>query len=71
MGDDERRYDVGMNDHGHFICEKCGLIRDFCIELYDYVTDLPPDYRVKKRDVYYRGLCDQCLAQAQNDNRME
>ncbi len=63
MGDDERRYDIGTNDHGHFICDNCGQIQDFCIDMDSCITDLPQGNKIRQRDVYYRGLCQTCRLQ--------
>jgi len=56
----ENRYDVNVEDHGHFKCEVCGRVYDF--ELLELVleTDLPEGFVVKKKDLFFRGICEEC-----------
>jgi len=60
----ENRYDIMTHDHGHFICEECGSIMNFEVDLnssvYLYDESLS-DFKVKKRDVYFRGICPECI----------
>jgi len=57
------RFDANMTSHHHFICTRCGIIRDF----YDRALDRldPPASadrlgRVESAHVELRGLCARC-----------
>jgi len=58
--ENEHHYDATAAPHGHFICERCGAIYDFSIDLDELKTDLPPEFTIRRRGVYYSGLCDNC-----------
>ena len=55
--DNESRYDIMTENHGHFKCESCGKIFDFNIEL-DYLKfrDLN-DFKINVKNVYFKGIC--------------
>lgn len=57
----EVRYDVRTERHGHFKCIKCGRIYD--IEVYDVKTELKEDnedFKILSEEVNYRGICKDC-----------
>lgn len=54
----EARYDAFVEEHGHFLCEKCGKVFDF--PLSGTLHNLPDGFTVTKRDVYCEGICDEC-----------
>lgn len=60
------RFDANTNRHHHFVCIRCGRIRDFCSPLLD---DFPPPPevcemgRVNSVHAELRGICAECLAQ--------
>jgi len=56
----EARYDARLEEHGHFRCESCGRIFDFAIRLDPSVEAGLESFLVRKRSVYYQGLCPQC-----------
>jgi Fur family peroxide stress response transcriptional regulator len=57
------RYDANMDRHHHFVCVKCGMVRDFYSETLD---DLPIPKtvaslgRVESAHVQLRGICADC-----------
>lgn len=57
------RYDANMDRHHHFICRKCGLIRDFHCETMDDLT-IPKSVaslgRVDSWHVQLQGICAAC-----------
>ncbi len=60
VGENEHRFDATTQAHGHFLCEQCGKVRDFFMELDDYEHDLPKDFLVRYKGVYFTGVCDEC-----------
>lgn len=58
--DNEARYDIATQDHGHFKCELCGNIYDFDINISAFNPSDLDDFKIKDRDVYFRGICPNC-----------
>lgn len=58
---DENRMDLMMETHGHFKCDKCGNIENFAINI-DLLTTRDWDhYQIRERNVYFHGLCPNCV----------
>lgn len=57
----EARYDIITDFHGHFKCERCGDIHNFSIRLDDLAYKGLGSYLIKQRDVYFKGVCPDCL----------
>ena len=60
------RYETSGEDHHHFVCRGCGLIRNVAVAA-DLATRALPDIEGAKADeldVVYRGLCANCASQA-------
>lgn len=55
-----KRYEFKKTNHGHFICESCGLIEDLDVDDLDYPEELD-EYEIDNVEVIYRGLCPICL----------
>lgn len=57
------RFDANLGSHHHFICENCGLVRDFEYEEYD-ALDVPAAVErlgsVSRVSVEVRGMCREC-----------
>lgn len=59
--DNESRYDIEVEDHGHFKCESCGKIFDFHIDLHSLASNDLDEFKIRDRTVYFKGFCPQCL----------
>ena len=59
--DNETRYDANVADHGHFRCEQCGRIFDFLLNLDNVKTSGLEQFKVREKNVYYKGICPECL----------
>jgi len=59
--DNETRYDIVMENHGHFKCESCGGIYNFSVNIDSLEYDELNDFVISKRDVYFKGVCSKCL----------
>jgi len=61
---DRLRFDGNSADHHHFVCSKCGAIRDFASAEVDEVQ-LPDEVqswgRIDVRHLQIRGVCLDCL----------
>lgn len=57
------RYDAEINNHVHFVCEKCGKIYDIMdvnFEKLINLLDLKPDFIPTKIELKINGICHQC-----------
>jgi Fe2+ or Zn2+ uptake regulation protein len=63
--DNEVRYDSITEDHGHFKCESCERIFDFDINFNSFVTNGLSNFKINNKDVYFKGLCPNCVAKKQ------
>lgn len=61
LENNENRYDVLTFDHGHFVCESCGSITDFKINMDHIPVDQLCACHIRQRDVFYKGICQSCL----------
>ena len=59
--DNETRYDIEVENHGHFKCESCGTIYNFSIDI-DSLTSVDLDnFRISDKNVYFKGICPRCF----------
>jgi len=65
FNDHEVRFDADTTVHGHFKCRRCEKIYDFKINSID--TDLK-GYKIEEKEVYYTGICKDCLSEEKGTN---
>jgi len=65
LSDHEVRFDADTTVHGHFKCRRCEKIYDFKINSID--TDLK-GYKIEEKEVYYTGICKDCLSEEKGTN---
>lgn len=65
--ENETRYDADLSEHGHFKCERCGHIYDFCISLENNLVEGLNGFLINDKNVYFKGVCQSCL-ENRNDN---
>lgn len=58
LNEKELRYDINTEFHGHFKCEKCGIVYDFSI-VENSNKDLE-DFVINKKSINYYGICANC-----------
>ncbi len=58
----EARFDAILASHGHFICNICGSITNFSIDIDRFLSDELGRYQIKARNVYFNGICPACSA---------
>jgi Fur family peroxide stress response transcriptional regulator len=65
------RFDANLDSHHHFVCESCGLVRDFESDAFD-ALDAPYDIEclgsVSRVRVEVRGLCSDCSSGQASSN---
>ncbi len=59
--DNETRYDIVTEDHGHFKCGVCGGIFNFGINPELLVADGLEGFKIVDKNVYFKGICPKCL----------
>ena len=57
----EMRYDIVTGGHGHFMCSACGAISNFTIDIDQFTTQELKNFRIEDRQVYFKGICPDCL----------
>lgn len=60
--DNETRYDINVENHGHFKCESCGKIHDFYVDIDSLKAGGLDDFRINDKHVYFKGICPGCLS---------
>lgn len=69
MSDERLRFDANMKMHHHFVCVRCGLIRDFCSQRLDSI-ECPEEAEVfgepVSLHVEVKGVCTKCRSLAKN-----
>jgi Fur family peroxide stress response transcriptional regulator len=64
---DSVRFDANVENHHHYVCTRCGLVRDFqsddlnALEIPDTVNDFG---RIVSAHVEVRGICDRCTKES-------
>ena len=56
----EARYDITVEDHGHFRCERCGDVFDFKIDVDSMAAEDLSGFQITDKSVYFKGLCPGC-----------
>jgi len=60
LDNNEARYDILTNDHGHFVCDQCGAIYDEPVDFEQLNLRFPEAESIRQRDIFYRGVCKRC-----------
>ena len=69
--DNEARYDIMMEDHGHFKCESCGTIYNFAFDADLLISKDLVNFQIKDKNVYFKGVCPRCLSNINAINSKE
>ena len=69
FGEGVRRFEAmgGDDDHGHFICRRCGAVNEFSTERLQRMLPLMADeagFRLERHDVALHGVCRDCVGRA-------
>lgn len=59
--DNETRYDIEVEDHGHFKCESCRTIYNFSIDINSLTSKELNNFKINDKNVYFKGICPRCL----------
>ena len=65
FGEGLHRYDATVEQHYHFICNQCGVVRDLAVppqnDLHERMRDMVPGTITAHRLDFY-GVCNYCLS---------
>ena len=59
--ENEVRYDVVTENHGHFKCKSCGEIKDFDVDLSKFDLSKLGNVEIDEIHFYIKGVCEKCL----------
>jgi len=66
------RFDANLKMHHHFVCSRCGMIRDFESPALDALA-MPEEVKtfgqISDSRVEVRGICEKCLRKASREGR--
>ena len=57
----EMHYDLTLTNHGHFLCEECGGIYDFEVNIDRVPIEGLSRFEITQKNVYFKGLCPNCF----------
>lgn len=60
--ENEIRYDIVVENHGHFKCESCGTIYNFSIDVDLLISEDLKRFKIDDKNVYFKGICPRCLS---------
>lgn len=66
IDNNEVHYDMMMDNHAHFICNKCNKIEDLDIKAVDIDTSILEGYDITSQDIFLKGTCSECLRKEKN-----
>ena len=69
--DNETRYDIIIEQHGHFKCEACGIVSNFNLDIDSITTEELSGFKVTDKNVYFKGVCPKCLLNINRNHRKE
>jgi Fe2+ or Zn2+ uptake regulation protein len=58
----EIRYDINVDNHGHFKCESCGKIHDFRVDIDSLSSGDLKGFIIRDKNIYFKGICPACLS---------
>lgn len=58
--ENEVRYDMIIENHGHFKCESCRMIYNFHIDIDSFETKDLDGFKIHDKNVYFKGTCPRC-----------
>lgn len=72
LGRERSRFEANLSGHHHFVCDQCGIIRDFCSTELDNFTlpDAVVDSQGKIKTTHFEvhGVCPNCVAEKTPQN---
>ena len=57
----ETRYDIMLENHGHFKCDQCGSITNFQLDVDHIPVKGLKEHQIRQKNVIFNGLCPECI----------
>jgi len=61
LGGVETRYDIMLENHGHFKCDQCGSITNFQLDVDHIPVKGLKEHQIRQKNVIFNGLCPECI----------
>lgn len=61
IDENEARFDINTQRHGHFKCIECGRIFDFDVEEIKFDPEFEKENKILDEQLYLKGYCKDCL----------
>lgn len=65
--DNQTRYDIVMENHGHFKCLSCGGIYNFSVDSDQLVLNDLDGFQIAEKNVYFSGICPACFTKEKKE----
>ena len=66
--ENETRYDLIIENHGHFKCVSCGTIYDFSVDIDSLTSADLNKFKINDKNLYFKGICPKCLLNINNND---
>ena len=63
--ENETRFDIVMQNHGHFKCTCCGTIYNFAVDIDQFLTGDLHGFQIAEKNVHFHGVCPTCIESEQ------
>ena len=63
--ENETRYDIETDVHGHFKCKICGKLCDFPVDMESVLKNSVKDCEISEYHIYFKGICTVCKSKEQ------
>jgi Fe2+ or Zn2+ uptake regulation protein len=60
IDENNTRYDIKTDNHGHFKCRICNQVYDFEFSNYDIQFDSLENFEIEDEQLYLTGVCEHC-----------
>ena len=64
-----KRFDINLDSHGHFLCEACGTVFNFQVDIERVPIDGLTHFEITQKNIYFKGLCPHCLTQSKSKKK--
>ncbi len=61
LGENESRYEIHLDYHGHFKCNLCNRIYDIPVDFCITDKSAVDGFKIKEKDIWFKGICKSCL----------
>lgn len=59
--ENETRYDLVSDTHGHFKCQECGTVYDVACKETNFQQEFLGSCKIEEEHFYFKGICKDCM----------